>query len=131
MRPQAIAERLLIFAGDLPGHIVSPTELTLAMHPATLQAPLVTEDCHVYLWAGAHARARRNQTTYTAELERIFKREDNGNSLSHMLMRCSDDVVLSTDKSEGRAYYDLAHRLRRRVVANNQHERYEPMEWPD
>src|SRR5258708_9910773 len=54
-KQQALAERWKVVAGDLPGHIVGPSEILCVMYGATLDHPLQRDCSDLYLWAAAQA----------------------------------------------------------------------------
>lgn len=95
---QARQERVGVVFGQLPGHIVGPSEIAAVMYGATLEAPLGHEWQELYLWAAAHAVTRRDHG----------KRPD--------IETLPDDTFLSPAGRYHHAYRDLATDVRRKVV---------------
>lgn len=106
--PLILEERLEILLGLLPGHRISPTEIVLVMHNATMAAPLQHEAAEMYLWAGNHAIRRR-------------MRGEPEEEIAARLVEChaSDRDFLEPNGRYHMGYCSLAAEIRRKVVAHD------------
>jgi hypothetical protein len=96
---QAVQERVLVVFGQLPRHIIGPSEIAAVMYGASMDAPLGHEWHELYLWAAAQAVARRD-----------------GGKRPGCIETLDDDVFLSPDGRYHHSYRELAQDVRRRVV---------------
>jgi len=84
--------------------VVGPTEIAAVMYPAMLEAPPRSEHADLYVWATAHAMARKNGTS----LAEFYKT---------MGMRpIEDSEVLDRRGRLHDAYRRLSEDIRRKVI---------------
>lgn len=100
------AERIGIVFGETPQYIVGPAEIAAVMYPATLEAPMRHYYADLYIWASAHAHAKRKGI----DPAEFFK------TLNMTPIR--DDDVLRPGGRLYETYRELAHDMRRRVIAH-------------
>jgi hypothetical protein len=102
---QVGAERVGIVFGQTPLYIIGPAELTAVMYGASLDAPMGHYHADLYIWASLQATAvwkRRDPVDWARELG---------------LELMPDDQVLQPGGRLHHIYSELAHDVRRRVIA--------------
>jgi hypothetical protein len=101
MIEQARRERLDVLAGNLPGHIVSPTEIAVFTLAASMAMPLDRQAAEIHLWACTRAISRRLGMDGDIAL-------DDRN--------CTDADVLSPDGRLHREYSRMAHQILETII---------------
>jgi len=82
---------------------VSPTELSVAIYPASMDAPMREEYAQIYLWASAQASAKHYQKPVAQIWEQIGRPVE-------------DNEVLKSGGSYYHTYRELCQDLRRKIV---------------
>lgn len=116
MPRQARAERFAIVAGEMPGHVVGPTEIACVMYGAMMDAPRGTELSNLYLWAAGHAA----RSHFGGKVEAAVAETTEG---------LSDEQFVSRAGRYSWTYSQFAREIRRKVAeAHREAERGERRE---
>jgi hypothetical protein len=103
MPAQAMMERSEIVLGDSP-YLVGPTEIAAVMYPATMEHPLRSDTCELYLWATANASARH----FGKKVKEYWKMLDQ--------RPIADKEVIERGGRLWNNYADLVWEIRRKVI---------------
>jgi hypothetical protein len=104
MKKQAYAERWLIVAGNLPDHIVGPSEIACVMYGASLESPLSSDTSAIYIWAAHHAVVRHSGL-----------QSDAAKAAAEINDR-TDEQILTPGSGLNHEYRQLAFEIRRKVA---------------